>query len=604
VDLSRNTMLAAIQSGDWQLRATLRAVFRRSFYACVKCVTCFNEPVNLMDAEVYKESCDWIQWVVTTKKRGLLEDPRGFIKSTRVARGIPEWYAIQVPHEKWDLPEEYDRAARFIDDHPHMRGPDGRLILGCDSKERAAKFIGSSKTDWDSNPMLRFLAPELIWPNSNRVDYGQWQNAGYSLAGRRNPSTPDLYLSAVGIDSKAQGGRADGIIIDDLVGETSYKSSSELERRQDWCRSISFLLENKDQNSPQGGFVLYDGNRWALDDVNSMYHNEFDDWAIWHRAGFKCIIHGFGNCGRWADNEERDCAITNEPLWKARYPDEESMLAILTDLGKGERAEELFAAQILNDPTTASELNVADFRDFRMEPATVPVTDDRTIRTWCVVIPVTDDNDTFIRNETIPLSALSDHVVSIDPADSKDPKNARTCVSWFALDRPTARVFWLDLIADHWSASEATDNAYAFILRVADKLGSRPRVLIEKVACQGYFGAALRLAAQRDPRGRQFVPVPEMIPPARGLSKDDRIRRRTGHRMGQRLLYLRKGLMLPRWEVRHFPTGTKDALDTHAQAEEVYLEATASLNSDKLARGRARRRARRRAQSTTTGVPL
>ena len=73
----------AMMDNDEQVRQVLRAAFRRSIYVWTKVAVCWNEPQNLMDAETYKDSCDWIQWVVSTKKRGLCEDPRGHIKSTR-----------------------------------------------------------------------------------------------------------------------------------------------------------------------------------------------------------------------------------------------------------------------------------------------------------------------------------------------------------------------------------------------------------------------------------------------------------------------------------------------------------------------------------------
>jgi hypothetical protein len=598
LDIGHDSIAAAIGSKDWRVRATLRAIFRRSLYVLIKFATCYNEPRNLMDAETFKESCDWLQWVVTTKKRGLFEDPRAHIKSTRVARGIPEWFAVQVPDEKMDLPEEYDRAMRMLDEKRHMRGPDSRIVLGSDSKERAAAFVGSSKTDWETNPVLRYLYPELLWP-SGRAPYKKWRDTAYTLNNRRNPALPDPYLVAVGLDSKAQGGRAEGIIIDDLVGETSYKSPTELMRRQDWVRTIGFLLENRDFEHQDGGFVLVDGNRWALDDVNSMIHNEFKDWAIWHRAGFRCMIHLAGNCGRWADNEERECAITDETLWKARYPDAASLENVT-----GETGPEIFSAQILNDPTVASELDYRKYRPFRLGPATLHREGKPPLRSWCVIIPRVDDGVTTEKsNEVIPLSALSSHIISIDPADSKNPKNARTCVSWFAMDKPTGRVFWLDCRAGHWQAEQAVNEAFALFEDANDKTNLRPRILIEKVACQGYFGAALKFKAQQDKR-RRFLPEPEMIPPAHGLGKDDRIRRRVGHRLNQGLLYLRAGLQLPKWEVRHFPTGTKDSLDTLAQAEEVYLEQSGAARSDRLARARRRKRKRRIAAADSTGVPL
>lgn len=599
MDLSHDNIIAAVKNPDWKTRATMRAIFRRSLYAFTKFVTCFNEPRNLMDVETFKEASDWLQWVVVTKKRGLLEDPRGHIKSTRVARALPEWLAIQVPDEHYDHPAEYDRAMEFLDKHHHIRGVDSRYVVACDSKERAAKFVGSSKTDWDTNPVLRYIVPETVWPNTNRIEYGAWQNQGYSLRGRKNPSLVDLYMTAVGLDSKAQGGRAEGIFIDDLVGETSYKSPAELVRRQEYVRSIPFLLENRDAVHIDGGFVIVDGNRWALDDVNSMIHNEFRDWAIWHRAAWKCIVHLAGNCGRWADNEERVCALTDDTLWKGRYPDNESLERVLS-----ETSAEMVAAQLANDPTTASELDVEKFVDFKLLITNVEISG-KIKRKWCVVIPRgLNEHAVQEEDEIIPIDALSTHCVSIDPADSKNVKNARTCISWFAHDALTGRVFWLDCRADHWKAEEATEAAYKLYTDICDKIITRPRILIEKVACQGYFGAALKFRAHQDLRGRQFFPQPEMIPPAHGLGKDDRIRRRTGNRLGQGLLYLRSGLQLPKWEVRHFPTGTKDSLDTHAQVEEIYLELTKSVNSDRLASARKRRRARRLANADSTGVSL
>jgi hypothetical protein len=597
-DISPALIQSAITTEDWKLRAVLRAVFRRSFYAFVKFVTCYNEPRNLMDSDTFKESCDWLQWVVTTKKRGLLEDPRGLIKSTRAARGIPEWCAIQVPCEQYDLPEETDRALRFLDEHRHMRGPDSRYVLGCDSKERAAGFVASSKTDWETNRFLRFITPELLWENYTRLPFGKWRDTGYTLNGRKNPSLADPFLAAVGIDSKAQGGRAEGIIIDDLVGETSYHSPAELERRCDWVRTIGFLLENRDPEHADGGFMLVDGNRWALDDVNSMIHDQLGDWAIWHRSAFRCVIHGTGNCGRRASDQDNPCTDSDTPLWLGRYPDAESLARVEADVGV-----EAFAAQFRNDPTHASELDASQFRPFRLEPMTASVAGSSPFRTWCVVVPRLNDlgQPQPGGDEIIPLRALTDHVISIDPADSKNPKNARTAATWTAMDRPTSRVFILDYAADQWSADEAIEAEYKLVCLAIERAALAPRILVEKVACQGYVASALRLRAEKDD---VRIPRCEMVPPANGQAKPDRIRRRVGNRLNQGLYHLRFGLHLPKEEARHFPTGTLDLLDCLAQAEEVYLAVSGAVKSRTLAAARRRKREARLASCDSTGVPI
>lgn len=600
MSLSLATIQEGIADDNWELRATLRAMFRRSLYAYVKTVTCLYEPENLMDAETFKESCDWLQNVVLNTKRGLYEDPRGHIKTTRSTRSIPPWLSIQRPDPRYDFPKEVDRALAFLDKHPHLKGPDSRLVIGSDSKERAADFVGSTKTDWETNTILRFIAPELIWENYNRLPYGEWSRTSYTLNGRINQSLPDPFLRAVGLDSKVQGGRAEGIIIDDLVGETSYRSAAELERRKAWLRTVGFLLENRDYEHPGGGFILVVGNRWSLDDVNSDIHNNFGDWDIWHRSSYKCIIHLAGNCGRWDDKTERTCADSDEPLWTGRYPNAESLDRVERDVGP-----ELFAAQFRNDPTIIAELDAAKFQPFRLSVETTTINKTQ-YRGWCAVVPKLDGRGVEIpeENEIIPLTVLSPHLVSIDPASSKDIKNARTCVSWFAMDKPTSRVFWLACHGGHWSTDEAPREALKVILDVRSKTGAFPRILIEKVAAQEYFSTALKLNAELQGLKNLRMPTPEMIPPVYGVAKEDRIRRRVGHRLNQGLLLLRAGLQLPKYEARHFPTGTKDALDTHVQAEEVFQNILGSTRSDALAKARRRKRKARLASADTSGVPL
>ena len=594
----------AMQTEDQKFRGVLRAAFRRSLYVTCKFGICWGEPENLMDADTFLDSCNWLQNVVVKWKRGLFEDPRGHIKTTRATRCIPKWYGIQRPNEEHDLPEEIDRALGFLEKYPHMKGPDGRVVIGSDSKENAAKWVGSCKAEWEGNPVFRWAFPELVWANTNRLPYGQWSKTGYVLPGRKHTAMPDDYLRAVGLESKAQGGRAEIVLIDDLVGETSYRSSMELDRRKDWIKTIGFLLENRDPGHHNGGVILIIGNRWALDDVNSMIHNDFPGYHIWHRSGYRCMVHGAGNCGRQAENVERDCAPSNETLWKGRYPDADSLERVREDLG----GDAQFAAQILNDPTAAAELEASQFRTFFLQPMTVGKGSD-SYRAWCAVVPQVDEDGKPIVDtdaEIIPLHTLTGHCVSIDPASSTEAKNARTAVSWCAYDRPTGRGFWIACNAGHWGPDEAPKRAVELYHDVYTKLGNEmPKVLLEDVAAQVYFWNAMRDAATRH---EYNIKLPgDMIPIKRtgGLNKDERIRRRVGNRLNQGLIYLCAGIQLPKHEARHFPTGTKDALDTWAQAEEVFLEMVgASLGQNKRLKARKRKRRIRIRTADSTGVAI
>lgn len=586
--------LGITTTGDeWHLRAAVRAAFRRSLYVTVKIGVCWGEPRNLMDADTFKPSCDWLQAVVTTTKRGLFEDPRGHIKTTRATRGIPHWYAIQRPHDEHDHPAEIDRANTFLDAHPHIKGVDGRLIIASDSRERATRWVGSTQTDWEANPVMRWAFPELLWPNYNRLPYGEWTAHSYVLNGRRNTAEPNPYLTSLGLESRAQGGRADGIIVDDLVGETSYRSPMEIERRRDWLRTIGFLLENRSPSTPDGGFILVVGNRWTLDDVNSMIHTDYLSWSIWRRSALRCLVHGVGNCGRWGTDEANACAPADATLWKQRYPTVADLMSIVE-----EASEDVVAAQLYNDPSRTADFDASRFGDFAI--ATDNVTVDGTLsREWCAVVErAANAPPTAPARELIPLAALSHHLISVDVASSKEPRAARTALSWLAFDRATNRVFWLDCRADRWAPEEAVAQALALWSEAAQRSRSTPRILVERVAAQAYFATAL--ANQGRLAGVRLPPI-ELISP-RGVPKEDRIRQRVGYRLNQGQLMLRAGLQLPRAEARRFPTGTCDALDTAAQAEEVFLALDASRSSSAAAAERRRMRRARAAAAGRAGV--
>lgn len=594
-NLAARDLEALIQSDDLRARMAFRAAIRRSLYNVTKIIVSWTEPRNLMDAEVYKERQDWIQDVVCNTKRGLLEDPRSFIKSSGCTRSVPIFCAIQRPDDRYDHPNEVERATKFLETHPHLRGVDSRLMVCGDSKSNAARFTGSVKTIMETNPFFRWLYPELIWENTRQISYGSWTDEEFSLPGRLSPDQSDAFLRAAGAETKIVGGRTDGLIFNDLVGEHNYRSPSEMAKQRDFVKTAPFLMADRDPRSPYGGFVILEGNRWGLDDVNSMVHDEYMDWSIWRRGIQKCYVHGFGNCGRWGSDASKECGPAPAPLWTARYPDMESIARLVRDVGSAE----LVAAQYYNDPRTAAELDENNIKDFYWEIRPVRLANGELTREWCVIVAV-DGGE-----EVIPIPSLGPHVISVDPAASSEANTARTAIVWMARDRLTGRRFWLDLVADRWAADSG--NAEKAIVemfkQVEAKAHTKPYILIEKVAAQGYMASALKfLAGSEKPPLR--LPEIEMIPPVKGVAKFDRIKRRLGFTMSQGLLYLRSGLTLPRTEIRHFPTGTVDSIDAAAQAEEKFQGIVSSTDSDKLRGARMRRRSMRRFMADRTGVSI
>jgi hypothetical protein len=256
------------------------------------------------------------------------------------------------------------------------------------------------------------------------------------------------------------------------------------------------------------------------------------------------------------------------------------------------------AAQLFNDPTQAAALDPAHMLPFIIEPR--PVRDQRgkLTREYCAIVPVATGGE-----EILPLAAMDPHVISIDPAASAEPGSARTAILWAARDRITARRFWLECVAERWAADsgQAEHAIVDLIERVIEWTGRRPRIVIEKVAAQGYLSSAIQHLA----RARRIsIAEPELVKPVKGMAKDDRIERKLGFIMGQGLLYVRAGLQLPRTEARHHPTGTKDTLDAGAQAEVIFDGYRGTVGTDANREARRARREQRLAQSGRMGAPL
>lgn len=588
-----------LEQDEWTRRADFRANCRKSLWFLTNNIICADESPNLLTVHAFKESVDWLQRVLTEYKRGLFEDPRNHTKSTRSTKAIPIWVGIQRPHVEFDHPEEIERANAFLAEHTHIKGPDTRIVIGSETSKKAAKWVDSSRRIWQHNPALQWYFPELVWANYNKPDYGKWEQSEYFLPGRRNIGLTDGFLRSIGITSKDTGGRADIFIVDDLLSEESARSPSEVAFRCTWLRSILQQLESI------RCVALLVTNRWALDDPNSMIHDEMPSWAIWSRAAWICGTHGMGNCGRRPSDQEHDpCVPTDKPWWPERHNDLDAIRELFGD--------NIFYIQWGNRADLRAELDVTKLIEFTLEVRAVPSPDSGTpVRKLCVCIPEQRDHGTrevVAAHEVIPVDQLRGHYLSIDPAGADDDsvarmrgKTARWAVSWFAIDAPTGRVFWLECRADHWAPTEAIEQIYKLWLEVSETMQRKIGILCEKVAAQTLVKAALRFRAQAD-RVKLHPDLVEMVPVPRGLQKDERIRRRYGWRLGQRKVLLRRGIVLPRIETRHFPTGSKDTLDTEAQYEEKALELQGLVRDIRKRGNRRLQRQMQIANADRTGV--
>jgi hypothetical protein len=590
-----------IKRDDLAAKMAFRAAFRRSLYLVSKVLVAWSEPRNLMAAVTFKERQDWLQWVVCDHKRGLCEDPRGYIKSSGCTRSVPIFCAIQWTDDERDHPAEVARASTFLSTRLHLRGADSRLLILGDTESNAARFTASTLNIINTNPLYRWLYDELIWPNPNRRAYKcEYSGPEWTLNGRRNVTMADSFVRAAGAETAIVGGRADGEIFNDLLGEHNYKSRTEVARQRDFVKTAPFLLENRDPQSPEGGFVIVEGNRWQLNDVNSLIHDEYPDYAIWRRGVFRCYVHGLGSCGRWGAADARTCGPTTETIWPERHADADAIARLERDINDPAAA----AAQLHNDPTAAADLDPAKMLPFYIELRNVRDHRDRLTREWCAI--VANAVDGVRGEEAIPLATMQPHIVSVDPAASAEEGSARTAIIWYARDPITGRRFVNDCVADRWAADSGRAEAAIvdMVVQIADRARISPtmvKIVIERVAAQGYLGSAVKHEAEKR---RIRVAAPILAKPAKGMAKIDRDRRMVGYPMSQNLLYVRDGLALIRTEARHFPTGTLDTLDAIAQAEIAIGNYRGNVIDEERAQARRAARERRLAASTVTGAPL
>jgi len=146
-----------IKRDDLAAKMAFRAAFRRSLYLVSKVLVAWSEPRNLMAAVTFKERQDWLQWVVCDHKRGLCEDPRGYIKSSGCTRSVPIFCAIQWTDDERDHPAEVARASTFLSTRLHLRGADSRLLILGDTESNAARFTASTLNIINTNPLYRWL---------------------------------------------------------------------------------------------------------------------------------------------------------------------------------------------------------------------------------------------------------------------------------------------------------------------------------------------------------------------------------------------------------------------------------------------------------------
>lgn len=580
-----------VRAGSDDLRRTLRAACRQSSFFTVAAIASWNHKPNLITADVFQKSCEWAEDLILTpgRKRGWGKDPRNHIKSTRWTCGIPLWLSIQQPSERYDSEDEFRRATEFMRAHPFLRGPDTRILLASSSKQNAARFARKIRSYYESDRLWRWLFPELT-PESHPTSAGKllWGAEEFTLPGR-TVQFGEPYLDTAGVESKATSRHYDLILGDDFVNEDNWQSDDEISKAIDWLLLGEYLLDRRDRMDPLGSAIFGLGNQWTMSDVVSFVEESMPEFDVWHRACWRCSVHGVERCTRTPD-----CLPTDEPLWSLKWSRQ-----ALQELKRAqdEKNPIIFSAQMEGRPFDSG---VTYFRKDQLRSYAWHREDDGTYT--AILFDATGHREV----ERIPQRVLR-WFQCVDPASSDDPRSCRTAIGFFGED-PAGRLFLHDLwahkaepgaavraIVDQWWR-QAAEGCKSYLLGV------------ESVAAQKYVFTALNLEARHwtdpatgaaapiwayaHPPGRDNKILVPIVPDTR-MRKYDRIRDLLGIRASSGTLYVRKGLpymdlLLEEW-TRCPVARSNDVIDMLAYAQKLCTGATGSLHALEVNKARMRR---------------
>lgn len=164
-----------------------------------------------------------------------------------------------------------------------IRNPEETILIGHGEQVKAQRILGEIKAQFESNEVLRWLFPDIIWDdpkNDAAKAGGQWSQTAIQLKRNGRYSEPTFTITSA--ESDETGGHYTLMLLDDMV---TRKNSRTPEARQKVYEFITAMLFLKDQRDfPEGhphrwpwmrGHVKVPfragmvATRWHYDDANS-----------------------------------------------------------------------------------------------------------------------------------------------------------------------------------------------------------------------------------------------------------------------------------------------------------------------------------------------
>lgn len=559
-------------------RAQLRSACRQSLYMTVAGVLCHDKSPNkiALNEDIFLPSCRWAEWILQTHKRGWGADPRAHTKSTRWTSGIPAFLAIQRPHKDFDLPAEYDRASKFLEENPFYKGPDQRILIASWGQENANDFSRWIRGRFEGDKLWRWLFPELAYDSGLGVS---WNLDSWTLPGRTGTYL-EGFVETGGISSQTTSHHYDVIILDDAVTEGNYKSLTDMQTVISWFMLAHKLLNQADRFAKDASVILGIGNMWTDYDLFSFVKENLPEFDIWRRTCWQCSVCGTNRC-----IDGPSCRPTLQPLWSANYTQQ----GLLSEKESAIRAghAKMWYAQMEN---TSADPETTPFKQEHVHEYIV----DKERNEILILDPMMPSRVI----ERIKRDKLRWYLVC-DPANSDDPSACYTAVGHFGED-DQGRQFFDTVILERVAAED--NGAAKLILDLHDRVHRTSPTYtlgIEAISGQRYVISTLVLLAKS--RGNNVFAYYDKKSKNQNiqkiiygdkLTKDERIRALLAPRLREGKLFVNREVINAydgafAYQVYRFPNvKEKDLVDMWAASQTLCVGANNSSQSAEVNKAR------------------
>lgn len=352
-----------------------------------------------------------------------------------------------------------------------------------ESAEKAKKFLGAIKAQFEQNDFLKFLFPEVI-PDFKKTIWA----ADQIVINRTHPDPINPSVVAVGTTSQSAGFHMNEWIVDDLISDAAAENArkglfTEIEAANRWVTRLPPLLKR-----PQTDPITFIYTPWFMEDTYAFIEDTFSYGEPEKRFMWQLKLPDGGE--QHIELVQKGAlAIFKLPIIDAQGQSIFPELVTTKGLERIRQEDPLFySSQYLLQPTggTLSDFKPEWLQAFAWEGS-------KQIR--------------FKKDGRVYFRRLQDLtcIMSVDPAISKKDSAARSAICITGTDGEN--VFLLEAWCGRVGATDLAQRVIGFT-----KQYSPHRIIIETVAYQGALKEVLELLAQQQKLPMAMFPLADFRP--------------------------------------------------------------------------------------------